>query len=68
MTPRQTTISIPNCAPAALILPVPLTAESIGQLEAAIGSLFRTLRGDLRGSATDDPGAVEFDSWRVHLH
>jgi hypothetical protein len=68
MTQQQTTLSIPDCAPATLTLPHPLTLESIGRLEEAIGSLFRTFRTDLRGNAADDPGCVEYDSWSIHLH
>ena len=68
MTQQQTTLSIPDCAPATLTLPDPLTLESIGRLEEAIASLFRTVRKDLRGNAADDPGSIEVDSWSVHLH
>ena len=68
MTKQQTTLSIPDCAPAALTLPEPLTLESIGRLEAAIASLLRMFRKDLRGDAADDPGSIEVDSWSIHLH
>lgn len=67
MTQQQITLSIPDCAAATLTLPQPLTLESIGRLEAAIASLFRTFRTDLRGSAANDPGCIEVDSWSVHL-
>ena len=68
MTLQTTQLSIPDCAPATLTLPDPLTIASIGRLEAAIDSLFRTIRQDLRGNANDDPGAIEYDSWAIHLH
>lgn len=68
MTKQLSTLSIPECAPAMLTLPDPLTLESIGRLEAAIASMFRTLRKDLRGNADDDPGCVEYDSWFIKLH
>ncbi|MDP1902618.1 MAG: hypothetical protein Q8K96_19540 [Rubrivivax sp.] len=68
MTQPQTPLSIPDCAPATLTLPDPLTLESINRLEAAIGSLLRTFRKDLRGNAADDPGCIEVDSWSIHLH
>ena len=67
MTQQQTTLSIPDCAPATLTLPDPLTLESIGRLEEAIGSLFRMFRNDLRGNAAD-PGCLEVDSWSIHRH
>lgn len=68
MTLQQTTLPIPNCAPAMLTLPDPLTLDSIGRIEEAIGSLFRMFRKDLRGSADADPGAIEYDSWSINLH
>ena len=68
MTLQPTQLSIPDCAPAMLTLPDPLTVDSVSRLEAAIASLFRTIRKDLRGSATDDPGVIEYASWSVHLH
>jgi len=66
MTLQQTPLSIPGCAPAMLTLPDPLTLDSIGRLEEAIGSMFSTFRKDLRGQAHDDPGSIEYDSWSVH--
>ena len=68
MTLQPTPLSIPDCAPAMLTLPDPLTVDSISRLEAAIASLLRTIRKDQCGSATDDPGAIEYASWSVHLH
>jgi len=68
MTLQTTQLSIPDCAPATLTLPAPLTIASIGRLEEALGSLFRTIRKDLRGNAVDDPGAIEYDSWAINLH
>ncbi len=68
MTLQQTTLSIPDCAPAMLTLPDPLTLDSIGRLEEAIGSMFRTIRKDLRGNAPEDPGSIEVDSWSINLH
>jgi hypothetical protein len=68
MTQPQTPLSIPDCAPAMLTLPDPLTLDSISRLEDALASLFRTLRKDLRGNAADDPGSIEVDSWAIPLH
>ena len=68
MTQPQTPLSIPDCAPAALTLPDPLTLESINRLEDTLASLFRSLRKDLRGNAADDPGSIEVDSWSIPLH
>lgn len=68
MTLQKTTLAIPDCAPATLTLPDPLTLDSIGRIEEAIGSLFRMFRKDLRGSAEGDPGAIEYDSWSINLH
>jgi len=47
MTLQQTPLSILGCAPAMLTLLDPLTLDSIGRLEEAIGSLFSTFRKDL---------------------
>lgn len=66
--PASIPVSIPDCAPAMLTLPDPLTLESIARLEQAIASMFRMLRKDLCGNAADDPGAIEVDSWSIHLH
>jgi hypothetical protein len=68
MTPRQTTFSIPEGGAATLTLPEALTLESMSRLENEFDRMFRMLRSDLRGPATDDPGAVEFDSWIAQLH
>ena len=67
MTQPQTTLSIPDCAAATLTLPDPLTMESIGRIERAIGSLFCMFRKDLRNNAADDPGCIEYDSWSIQL-
>jgi len=68
MTPRQTTFSAADGGAATLTLPETLTLESMSRLENDLGRLFRMLRSDLRGPATDDPGAIEFDSWIAQLH
>lgn len=68
MTQPQTPLCIPDCAPAMLTLPDPLTLYSIGRLEDALAGLFRSLRKDLRGNAADDPGSIEVDSWSIPLH
>lgn len=68
MTPRQTTFSVPEGGAATLTLPQTLTLESMSRLENEIGRMFRMLRQDLSGPATEDPGAIEFDSWIAQLH
>lgn len=65
MTPRPTTFSIPVGGAATLTFAETPTPESIGRLEQDLG---RMPRNDMRGLATDDPGAIEFDSWIAQLH
>lgn len=68
MTPRQTTFSVAQGGAATLTLPETLTLESMSRLEQDLGRLFRMLRNDLPGPATDDPAVIEFDSWIARLH
>jgi hypothetical protein len=68
MTPRQTTFSVPEGGAATLTLPETLTLESMSRLENELSRMFRMLRKNLAGPATEDPGAIEFDSWIAQLH
>jgi hypothetical protein len=68
MTTQQITFLIPPYGTATLTLPELLTPDAFARLDSAIGEALREPRRSGGADATSDPGALEFDSWLVHLH
>lgn len=66
MTTQQTTFLIPPYGTATLSLPEMLSPDAFNRIVSAIGDALGEPRRDL-GDLTADPGAIEFDSWLVHL-
>ncbi len=67
MTAHQLTVPVSGDASAFLILPQPLTPESLGRLELGLAVSLAQLRIEMGGDATD-PGSLEYESWMQHLH
>ncbi len=67
MTTQQVTILIPPYGTATVTLPEILTPDAFARLDAAIDDALREPRGDGSADAANDPGAIEFGSWLVHL-
>ena len=67
MTMQQMTFLIPPYGTATLSLPELLTSDAFLRLESAIGDALGDPRRDPGDHTTAHPGAVEFDSWLVHL-
>ena len=67
MTTQQITFLLPPYGTATLTLPKLLTPDAFARLDSAIGD---GLREPCRNGidAVNDPGAIEFDSWLIHLH
>ena len=68
MTTQQITFSIPPHGTATLTLPGLLTPDAFARLDSAIGDALREPCRSGSADAASDPGAIEFDSWLVHLH
>jgi hypothetical protein len=68
MTTQQITFSIPPYGTATLTLPELLTPDAFARLDSAIGDALRGPCRDGNTDAANDPGAIEFDSWLIHLH
>jgi hypothetical protein len=62
MDVRQITVPVPGNAPAILILPRPMPADSLGPLEQAIGGMLSELRRELDDDAAER-GRLEYESW-----
>jgi hypothetical protein len=67
MTAHQLTVPLSGDASAFLILPQPLTPESLGRLEQGLAVSLAQLRREM-GSDPADPGGLEYESWMRHLH
>jgi hypothetical protein len=68
MTTQQTMFLLPPYGTATLTLPERLTPDALARLETAIGDALREPCRDGSAAAANDPGAIEFDSWLIHLH
>lgn len=66
MTDRQLTVPLAGDGPAVLILPRPLTPESLSRLEQSLAEGLAGLRREMAACAAD-PGLVEYESWMQHL-
>lgn len=66
MATQQMTFLIPPYGTATLSLPEMLSPDAFTRLESAIGDALGEPRRGV-GDLTSDPGAIEFDSWLVHL-
>lgn len=66
MTARQLTVPLSGDGPAVLILPQPLTLESLCRLEHSLAGSLAKLRREI-GSDAADPGILEYESWMQHL-
>ena len=66
MTARQLTVSLTGNGPAALVLPQPLTVESLRLLEQEITGALATLRREI-GDDIASPAELEYASWMQHL-
>lgn len=66
MSVREITVPIAGSAPAVLILPQPMTPESLGRLEQEVASTLSDLRRELDDSAAER-GRVEYESWITYL-
>jgi hypothetical protein len=51
-----------------LTLPKLLTPDAFARLDSAIGDGLREPCRNGIADAANDPGAIEFDSWLIHLH
>ena len=68
MTTQQISFRLRPGSTATLSLPERLTRDAFARLEAAIGDALREPCRDDNTGAADDPGAIEFASWLIHLH
>ena len=68
MTTQQITFSIPPYGTATLTLPGHLTPAVFARLDSAIGDALRESCCNSSADATNDPGAIEFDSWSIQRH
>ena len=66
MTARQLTVSHAADGHAGLILPQPLTVESLRLLEQEITGALATLRQEISNNAAS-PGELEYASWMQYL-
>jgi hypothetical protein len=62
METRQMTIDVPGDEPALLILPQPMTPDSVCRVELAITDVMSTLRRELDEHAAEC-GRLEYESW-----
>ena len=69
MATRQMNFPLPPYGPASLTLPELLTPDAFARrLDAAIGAALSEPRRNGSADAANDPGAIEFDSWLIHLN
>lgn len=68
MTTQQISISIPPYGTATLTLPELLTPDAFARLDSAISQALRDSCRNGSAESTEDPGAIEFDSWLANLH
>jgi hypothetical protein len=48
--------------------PEPLSLETIAVIQQVLGDVLHALRERVTGHAARDAGAIEYASWRQHLH
>ena len=68
MTTQQITFMLPPYGTATLTLPKFLTPDAFARLDSAVGDGLREPCRNGIADAASDPGAIEFDSWLIHLH
>jgi hypothetical protein len=66
MTTRHFTIPLAGSAHAALVLPQPLTRDTLGELEEGLAGRLAMLRREISG-LVDDAGEREYESWMQQL-
>ena len=66
MTAHQLTLPLSGDASAFLILPQPLTPESLCRLEQGLACSLAQLRREMGDDAVD-PGTLEYESWMQQL-
>jgi hypothetical protein len=68
MTTQQITFLIPPYGTATLTLPERLTPDAFARLDSAIGDALCERCRVGSAEPANHPGAIEFDSWLIHLH
>lgn len=66
MPVREITVPVAGNAPAVLILPEPMSPESLGRLEREIDGTLSQLRREVAEGAAER-GRLEYESWIAHL-
>lgn len=68
MTTQQITFQLPPYGTASLTLPQLLTPDAFARLDAAISAALDEPRQADGSDPIRDPGATEYDAWRVDQH
>lgn len=67
MTTQKVTFLLAPYGTATLTLPELLTPDAFARLDSAIDEALREPCRNGSAGAAKDPGAIEFDSWLIHL-